>query len=108
MNLVAADVSPLHLKLQNSQSRLTSAATVQGFKARFHWGILSLVEAEEQARLQLRRNERSTRIGFRWHLWLAEVLSVLNQRVDCLPSVLSGVIQALKSQPSRNRLHQGD
>ena len=41
MNLVAADVSPLHLKLQNYQSRLTSAATVQGFKARFHWGILS-------------------------------------------------------------------
>ena len=33
INLVAADVSPLHLKLHNSQSRLTSAATVQGFKA---------------------------------------------------------------------------
>ncbi|HEX5398368.1 MAG TPA: hypothetical protein VFY06_04895 [Verrucomicrobiae bacterium] len=28
MNLVAADVSPLHLKLGKSQSRLTSAATV--------------------------------------------------------------------------------
>jgi hypothetical protein len=33
MNPVAADVSPLHLNSTTSQSRLTSAATVQGFKA---------------------------------------------------------------------------
>ena len=34
MNLVAADVSPLHLKPGKRESLLTSAATVQGFKAR--------------------------------------------------------------------------
>jgi SAM-dependent methyltransferase len=35
MNCVAADVSPLHLISGGSQNRLTSAATVQGFNARF-------------------------------------------------------------------------
>ena len=34
MNLVAADVSPLHLDREGSLSRLMSAAAVQGFKAR--------------------------------------------------------------------------
>jgi len=34
MNLVAADVSPLHLDRQGSLSRLTSAAKVLGFKGR--------------------------------------------------------------------------
>ena len=34
VNLVAADVSPLHLSPSISQSQLTSAATVRGFKAR--------------------------------------------------------------------------
>ena len=39
-NLVAADVSPLHLNSRSSQSRLTSA-TVQGFKARILRGNLT-------------------------------------------------------------------
>ena len=41
MNLVAADVSPLHLSIRGSQSRLTSAATVQGSGAKFRFGEFS-------------------------------------------------------------------
>jgi hypothetical protein len=41
LNLVAADVRRLHLFREISQSLLTSAATVQGFKARTSFGILT-------------------------------------------------------------------
>ncbi len=41
LNLVAADVSPLHLKSVESVSRLRSAATVEGFRARILRGILT-------------------------------------------------------------------
>ncbi len=41
MKLGAADVSPLHLESGKSQSRLTSAVTVQRFKARMMRGNLS-------------------------------------------------------------------
>jgi len=42
MNLVAADVSPLHLIVRGSLSRLTSAATAQRFTARYSIGENSL------------------------------------------------------------------
>lgn len=42
-NLVAADVSPLHLNLGKGQSRLTSAATVRRCKAQIIWGTFSLI-----------------------------------------------------------------
>jgi sialidase-1 len=45
MNGVAADVSPLHLNSRKSQSRLTSAATVEGFQARILLAILALALA---------------------------------------------------------------
>jgi hypothetical protein len=49
MNLVAADVRRLRLlPLKNSQSLLTSAATVQGFKARIVRRILTPVLAAKE------------------------------------------------------------
>jgi len=54
MNLVAADVSPLHLDREGSLSRLTSA-TVQGFKARTWVGRnLSPSDGERAAKGRVR------------------------------------------------------
>jgi len=50
LNLVAADASPLHLNPAKSQSRLTSAATVQEFKARWYRGSLSPTGGEDGVR----------------------------------------------------------
>ena len=77
MNLVAADVSPLHLKSTGSQSRLTrlrmatprqaSAATVQGFNARIFREILTPA-------LSRREREKHSEVGG-WRLMIADKVS---------------------------------
>ena len=103
MKRVAADVSPLHLNSGKSMSRLTSAATVQGFIARTLVGrILSSSDGERVAEGRVRGS------------YDAEVIRLLKlvgipapeSRVKDYPFQLSGGMQqrvmiamALASQP---------